>query len=356
MNTKIFDVIVIGGGQAGLAAGYHLRKTGLDYLILDGNRHAGGAWQRAWESLILFSPAAYSSLPGWQMPATEGYYPTRYEIIDYLSKYEARYNLPVKRPVEVKKVTKDGEVFVLQTGEGKYYSRTVISATGTWHKPYIPEYPGRTEFTGLQIHSAHYRNSDPFKGMKVLVVGEGNSGAQILAEVSKVADTTWVTQKKPKFLDKSINGLELFLHATNEYFARKRGEKYVTPAEMLGDIVMVPNVQEAFTRNVYQPHQPFKRFYQHGVIWDNGNKSPFDAVIWCTGFGYALDHLEPLDVIDQDGRIKTDGVRSSKEPGLWLVGYGNWTGFASATLIGVGRYAKRSVLEIVDYLGVEVNS
>jgi cation diffusion facilitator CzcD-associated flavoprotein CzcO len=172
-------VAVIGGGQAGLAVAYYLRRAGLDFRVLDSGDRPGGAWVHGWDSLRLFSPADYSSLPGWPMPpASRDGYPTRDEVIDYLTRYEARYGFPVERPMTVASVEHEGAHLRLRFDDGETRTaQAVVSATGTWSSPYIPDYPGRDAFGGDQLHSAHYRSPEPFRGQRVLVVGGGNSGA-----------------------------------------------------------------------------------------------------------------------------------------------------------------------------------
>ena len=348
MKQSTKDVIIVGGGQSALAVGYYLRKTNLDYLILDQQAQAGGSWPHYWESLRLFSPAQWSSLPGVLMPGGSDYYPNRDDTVRYLQRYEERYRLPIERPVTVESVRQAGDLFTLVTSQGEYRSRAVISATGSFQQPYIPSFPGQTGFRGTLLHSADYRTSEPFRGQTVLVVGKGNSGAQILAEVSQVADTTWVTLNEPEFLPDDISGRDLFDYASAAYQARKNGEAYTPPS--LGNIVMVPSVQEARRRKVYQSVRPFAEFTRTGVHWPNGKEKAVDAVIFCTGFRPALDHLEPLGVVEPNGKVLTRGTQAEKAAGLWLVGYGSWTGFASATLIGVGRSAKQTVSETVAYL------
>ncbi|HEX2206472.1 MAG TPA: ArsO family NAD(P)H-dependent flavin-containing monooxygenase [Longimicrobium sp.] len=347
---RTLDVAVIGGGQAGLAAGFYLRRTALSWAILDAQEGPGGAWTRTWDSLRLFSPARFSSLPGWLMPAGAEEYPSRGEAVDYLARYEARYQLPVERPVDVRAVRRAEEGFVLETDRGEWRASAVVSATGSWARPYIPDIPGRELFRGIQLHSAEYRAPDAFAGKRVLVVGGGNSGAQILAELSRVADTGWVTLADPTFLPDHVDGRYLFDQATELYRAQKEGRPPPPPAD-LGDIVMVPPVREARDRGVLRAVRPFVRMTERGVVWPGGREDAVDAVIWCTGFRPALDHLRPLGVVEPDGRVLVQGTRSVREPMLWLVGYGNWTGFASATLIGVGRGARATVEQIAAALG-----
>ncbi|MDO8408682.1 MAG: ArsO family NAD(P)H-dependent flavin-containing monooxygenase [Phenylobacterium sp.] len=345
-----YDVIVIGGGQAGLALGYFLRRTGLRFAILDGEPGPGGAWRHGWDSLRLFSPAQWSSLPGWPMPSAGEGYPKRDDVVAYLTAYEARYDLPVVRPSEVDFVRRGSDGLVVETCAAAWRTRAVVSATGTWRSPYWPPYPNQTLFRGVQIHSAQYQRPEPFAGQRVLVVGGGNSGAQILAEVSQVADTTWVTPEPPTFLSDEVDGRVLFERATARWQAQQGVGGDAPPPGGLGDVVMVEPVKAARARGVLNAVRPFRSFTEDGVVWDDGRETKVDAVIWCTGFRPALQHLTALDVIEASGRIAVEGTRAVKEPRLWLVGYGEWTGFASATLIGVMRTARDTAREIAEVL------
>jgi cation diffusion facilitator CzcD-associated flavoprotein CzcO len=342
-----FDVIVIGGGQSGLAVGYYLRRSNLRYIILDRETDPGGAWLHTWKSLKLFSPAQWSSLPGVIMKGGSHYYPTRDEAIGYLKNYETKYHLPVKRPVEVFQVSKEAGTFVVQTSGGLFYADAVVSATGTFANPYIPPVAGIEFFEGEVLHSSQYQSPDRFAGKKIAVVGEGNSGAQILAEVSAVTETIWITQKEPRFLADDIDGRYLFDAATQMYEAQKAGRRYTPPS--LGDIVMVDVVKEARSRNVLKSVRPFHQFTKNSLVWADGHTEKIDVVIFCTGFNAALKHLTNLGIVTKEGKVETSGTKAKEIEGLWLVGYGNWTGFASATLIGVGRTAKSTVDEIVNH-------
>lgn len=343
-----FDVIVIGGGQSGLAVGYYLRRSGLSYIILDNQKEAGGAWLHTWKSLRLFSPAQWSSLPGMIMTGGSDYYPTRDVTIEYLKSYESKYNLPIRREQRVVSVARVNDGFQIKTSNSIFLAKAVVNATGSFGKPYLPDFLGANEFNGNIIHSSQYQTPETFEGKRVAIVGEGNSGAQILAEVSKVTGTIWITKKEPRFLPDHIDGRYLFDAATQMYEAQKAGRQFKPPS--LGDIVMVDSVKEARGRKVLKSLPPFDYFTEDSLVWSDGHEEKIDVVIFCTGFKPTLQHVSNLNLVNADGKAETDGTRSKTVDGLWFVGYGNWTGFASATLIGVGRSAKKTVEEITEYL------
>jgi cation diffusion facilitator CzcD-associated flavoprotein CzcO len=345
MQHQQHDVVIIGGGQAGLAVGYYLRRTGLSFVILDAEEGPGGAWRHAWPSLRLFSPAKWSSLPGWIMSGGVDYYPSLNETLDYMTQYEQRYQLPIERPVWVTAVQRDEDGLTVQGSTGEWGAKAIVSATGSWRKPCIPEYPGRERFQGEQLHSADYNTPLAFAGKRVLIIGGANSGAQILAEVSQLAEVTWVTRSEPQFLPDEVDGRYLFDRASERYQALQSGAG-TTASDGFGSVVMVPPVKEARERGVLSSIQPFERFTETGVGWPDGSEEQIDAVIWCTGFQPALDHLAPLGVLNGNNEIEVEGTRSVHEPRVWLVGYGEWTGYASATLIGVGRSARATANQI----------
>ena len=317
-----------------------------------------------WPGLRLFSPATYASLPGWMMPAWDDAklgYPPRSHVVDYLTGYEDRYDLAVRHGVRVTSVARtgrDAEAFIVETTAGTVRAAAVVSATGTWSRPFWPVYPGAAEFAGRQLHAAAYDSPAHFAGQRVVIVGGGNSAAQILAEISgdtAVADTVWVTTRPPRFLPDDIDGRDLFAAATQRVQALREGRTN-DGVGGLGDIVMVPSVREARDNGVLKAQPMFTRFTPTGVAWADGSKAEADAVIWCTGFRPALRHLAGLGLRARDGHIPTvprdgaPGTEAAESPGLFLVGYGDWTGPASATLIGVGRTARDTAADILTRL------
>jgi putative flavoprotein involved in K+ transport len=354
-EPRAVDVLVVGGGQAGLASAFFLRRAGWapgdGYVVLDAGRRAGGAWQHVWPSLRLFSPPEYSSLPGWPMPRTAGSgFPPASHVVDYLTRYEARYGLPVHRPVRVLAVRRASSDprgrLLVETDGGAWSARAVISATGTWGRPFVPHYPGARTFAGEQLHSADYRGPEPFAGRRVVVVGGGNTAAQLLAELSLVAETTWVTLHPPRFLPDEVDGRVLFDVASARRRALDAGVEDSGGVRALGDVVMVPPVRAARDRGDLVAQPMFERLTASGVAYSDGTAVDADVVLWCTGFRPDLAHLAPLRLRTSGGHIPTVGTRARDEPRLHLVGYGDWTGPASATLIGVGRTARAAVDEI----------
>ncbi|WP_405421571.1 ArsO family NAD(P)H-dependent flavin-containing monooxygenase [Streptomyces erythrochromogenes] len=350
--TRHAGVVVIGGGQSGLAAGYHLRRLGIEHVILDAQAGAGGAWQHTWDSLRLFSPAAYSSLPGRFMPVQDGeVYPDAAHVVSYLADYEKRYELPVQRGAWVGAVHRDGDHLRVETDSGDWRARAVISATGTWTRPFLPSVPGRHEFRGRQLHTVQYLGPAEFAGQRVVVVGGGNSGAQIAADLAPSTELTWVTQRPPRYLADDIDGRALFDAATARRKALDAGSSDTGGVASLGDIVAVPPVRAARDAGLLHAEPMFTRLTAAGVEWADGTTAEADAVVWCTGFRPALAHFASLRLRGTRGHIATVGTRAADEPRLHLLGYGDLTGPASATLIGVGRPARDAAREIANLLG-----
>lgn len=276
------------------------------------------------------------------MPAIAAEYPRRYDVIRYLAEYELHLAIPVIRPAAVEAIRRDKDALMVHTTQGAVRARVVVSATGTWAHPATPALDGEKLFRGRLLHSAQYRGPDPFVGARVLVVGGGNSGAQIFAELEPLARATWVTLVPPHFLPDDVDGRVLFEHAHAQY-ADLKGSAAADP---FANVVVVPGIRAARQRGVLHAEPMFRRFTEHGVAWDDNRTEDVDAVIFATGFLPAVDHLAPLSVVASNGQVVVRGTRSLREPRLWLVGYGHWTGFASATLIGVGQSAKATVDEI----------
>jgi cation diffusion facilitator CzcD-associated flavoprotein CzcO len=294
-------------------------------------------------------------MPPWD-DAARGF-PTRDHVVDYLTRYEERYELAVQRPCPVTAVdrptTNDPtDPLVVRTTRADVSARVVVSATGTWTRPFWPHYPGADEFAGQQLHAARYRRPEDFTGQRVAVVGGGNSGAQILAEVSAITDTVWLTNRPPRFLPDEVDGRALFAAATQRVQALRDGTDH-PGVGALGDIVMVPSVRTARERGALNAIPIFSRLTPTGLAWPDGTHQDVDVIIWCTGFRPALRHLRGLRLGTAGGHYRLGGpagTQSLDEPRLHLIGYGDWAGAASATLIGAGRTARDTTRAVLDQL------
>lgn len=342
------DVAVIGGGQAALACSYHLRRHAIDHVLLDQQSGAGGAWRSTWPSLRLFSPSTYSSLPGWPMPPHPDTFPPVDHVLDYLRAYEKRYAVPVERPVTVIDVRAERDRLRVVTDTGELTARFVVNATGTWSAPFVPLVEGSSSFRGRQLHSAHYRGPADFAGLRVAVVGGGNSGVQITADLLGTAERVHlVSARRLRFLPDDVDGRHLFDRATAR--ARSANPSALEEA-FVGNIVALPRVREAREQGALRLRAMFDRMVPEGAVIGR-ERLDLDAVIWCTGYRPALRHLRSLRLRTSDGVPEVVDHRSVKDPRVCFVGYGDWTGPASATLIGVGRTAKALAATLARDLG-----
>ena len=192
MTDEQLGTVVIGGSQAGLAVGYHLAQRGLSFVILDENDRIGDAWRRRWDSLRLFTPGRYDGLPGMPFPGSPSSYPTKDEAADYLEAYARRFELPVRTGVKVGRLSKVGDRFEVICGEHTLFAENVVVATGAYHNPRVPPFARELDESIVQLHSKEYRNPSQIQEGGVLVVGAGNSGAEIAIELAR-HHQTWLS-------------------------------------------------------------------------------------------------------------------------------------------------------------------
>jgi hypothetical protein len=344
VSYREIDAVVIGAGQAGLSTAYHLRRDGVGFVLLDHAGGPGGAWRSRWDSLVLGRTHRIHDLPGMPLPAADPDVPASRVVADYFGAYERRFELPVRRPVDVRSVRRGDERLLVDTSAGGWAARAVVNATGTWERPYWPAYPGRASFTGRQLHTADYRSADEFAGRHVVVVGGGASATQLLAEISAVTSTTWVTRRPPVFRDGPF-GDELGRAAVAEVDRRVRAG--LPPGSVVSVTGLVPDeqVRAAMRRGALHRLPMFDRITPTGIAWDEpveGHRElAADVILWCTGFRPVLSHLAPLRLREPGGGIRVEDTRAVAEPRLFLVGYG-----PSASTIGAnraGRVAARGV-------------
>ena len=347
----VLDSVVIGAGQAGLAASYFLRQRGIDHVVLDANPHPGGAWQHRWASLSMADVHGVADLPASAAPAASRR-AANAVVPDYFGDYEQEQGLPVVRPVRVDRVDDDGDLLVVRSGDRAWRTRTLVNATGTWTRPFVPYYPGIGEFAGEQVHTAHYPGAEHFRGKRVLVVGGGASAVQFLGELAPVTDTLWVTRRPPVWRDDFDAAAGLAAVTAVEERVR-RGLPPSSVVSVTG-LALRPQEQEAARLGAYDRLPMFERIESDGVRWsaesgEEGRFEPVDAILWATGFRPAVDHLAPLGLRSREGGIALVPVRgnvqgattSVVDPRVQLVGYG-----PSASTIGAPRAGRQAALAI----------
>ncbi|WP_371606625.1 MULTISPECIES: NAD(P)-binding domain-containing protein [unclassified Streptomyces] len=350
-GTRELDVVVIGAGQAGLSAAYHLRRAGLgpdrEFVVLDHAPRPGGAWQFRWPSLTYGKVHGMHSLPGMELTGADDSRPSSEVIGGYFDAYEQRFGLRVHRPVEVSAVREgaDGRLLV-ETSEGVYATRTLINATGTWDRPFWPRYPGQETFRGRQLHTANYPGPTEFAGLRVIVVGGGASGTQHLMEIAEVAsETYWVTRRPPVFREGPFGEVQGRAAVAMVEERVRRG----LPPQSVVSVTGLPlndAVRRARDEGVLDRLPMFERITPEGVAWPDGRTVEADVILWATGFRAAVDHLAPLRLREPGGGIRVEETRAVRDARVHLVGYG-----PSASTIGAnraGREAVRSVTRLLD--------
>lgn len=352
VNSKgIFDCIVIGGGQSGLASAYHLQKEKLNFVILEAGATTSGSWTDYYDSLVLFSPARYSSLPGFRFPGDLDRYPSKAEVIEYLQQYADYFSFPIELLTVVERVTLEKSVFNIYTSEGTVYqSKSVIAATGSFRSPYIPQIEGIDLFKGKYIHVKEYKNVLPYTGMRVVVVGAGNSAVQIAYELSKVANVSLAARTPVKFAKQRLLGKDLHFWLKLSGFDRLPLGKYFGEPKVrsvLDDGMYV----EAISKGQFEQREMFKRFTEQGVVWGNGEHEKIDAVIFATGYKPQYKYLDQLGPEFKMGkRPSQKGGISQTVQGLYFVGLSWQYAHDSATLRGVGADARYVVKHLNRHL------
>ena len=348
------DVIIIGAGQSGLSMGYHLEQHGLRFVILDANERIGDAWRHRWDSLRLFTPARYDGLDGMPFPAPPDSFPTKDEMADYLESYAETFELPVVTGVRVERLWRNGDRYVVDTGRRRLEADQVVVAMAHYQRPKIPSFAGELSDEIVQLHSADYREPSQLKDGPVLLVGAGNSAAELAKELSP-HHRVWMSGPSTGTLPFRIAGL----------FGRLIGVRLVLKVLFMR-VLSVGNPLGRRLRPKLLGAGPLIRVLpkdlgQMGVErvgrttgTDNGKPRLDDDrvldvanVIWCSGFHPAFSWID-LPIFDDGGSPRHHSGVVDEAPCLYFVGLHFLHSMSSGMIHGVGRDARRLTRSIVE--------
>ncbi len=339
------DTVIIGSGQAGLAVGYHVARQERSFVILDANERIGDSWRQRWDTLRVFTPARYDGLPGWSFPAPGWSYPTKDDVADYLESYAARFRLPVRTGIRVDGLSRENGRYVVMSGPSRYEADNVVVATGGYQAPRIPSFAAELDPAIRQLHSSEYRNQSQIRDGGVLVVGAGNSGAEIALE-SSAGHPTWLSGRDTGQEPVRAGSLPDRLFTPPFWFLLSHVLTVRTPIgrkarnQLSGRGLPLARVRRKDLIRAAVERVPRvtgvrdgRPMLADGVVLDVAN------VIWCTGFVPDFSWID-LPVFDHDGEPRHERGVVRSDPGLYFVGLFFLSAGSSSLIGGVGRDAR----------------
>jgi putative flavoprotein involved in K+ transport len=335
--SQRFDVVVVGGGQAGLAAGYHLAKRNIDFVILDAYPHVGEAWRKRWNSLRLFTPARLDGLPGMPFPAPPSALPTKDEMAGYLEKYVEHHKLPVRLGLRVEALSHDGDRYVLLAGDRRFEADQVIVATGGHPTPRRPDFASGLDPNIVQLHSAEYRDPSQLQEGNVLVAGAGNSGAEIAMDAVQ-KHQVWLAGRPTGAVSPLFYSRPLWWSANKLLTVKTRmGQNMAAMARSKGTPLVRLREKDFAAAGITRA--PRVEGVESGMPrLEDGRRLDVKNVVWCTGFKHDYSWIKLPAVEDGHVPAHERGVVAS-QPGLYFVGLPFQFRVSSSLIDGVGTDA-----------------
>jgi putative flavoprotein involved in K+ transport len=342
------NTVIIGGGQAGLSTGYHLTRLGVPFVILEANARVGDTWRARWDSLTLFTPAGFSGLDGMPFPAARQSFPSKDAMGDFLEAYAAKFKLPVRTGVRVDRVTKEGNRYLVSAGDLRFDADNVVIAMASYQEPRIPAFARDLAPDMVQLHSKDYRNPGQLKPGGVLIVGAGNSGAEIAMDVARAGHSTWMSGRPTGHLPFRIDSL--FARVLTPFLFRVVFHRVLTVDTPIGRKAR-PKIISQGSPLIRQKPKDLAAAGIQQVPRTTGAKGGLPEladgrvlevtnVIWCTGFDTGMTWLE-RPVFEANGEPKHLRGLVAEEPGLSFVGLHFLYSMSSTMIHGVGRDAER---------------
>jgi putative flavoprotein involved in K+ transport len=354
-----FDVVVIGGGQAGLSVGYHLAQAGVRFVILDEHGRVGDSWRKRWDSLRLFTPAKFDGLDGMPFPARGNYFPAKDEMADYLEAYARRFQLPVRNGLRVERLFKLGSRYVVRAGAREFVAKQAVVAMAKYQRPNVPAYAAQLSREIRQLHSQDYRNLYQLRPGGVVLVGGGNSGADIAMECARAGHKTWMAGRdngQVPFRPESFWGRNFFgplvigfvfhhVLTVNTPMGRK-----ARPAALSKGVPLIRVKRSDLKCAGVERVARVAGVRDGRPLLEDGRTLDVANVIWCTGFHPGFEWID-LPVFDEQGDIEHRSGIVENQPGLYFVGLPFLHAMSSSMIHGVGRDAARIVTAIEARLG-----
>jgi putative flavoprotein involved in K+ transport len=347
-QTERINTVVIGAGQAGLSVGYHLKQLGVPFVILDAGKRVGDQWRQRWDSLRLFTPARYAGLDGMTFPAPPHYFPTKDEMADFLERYALTFQLPVQSATRVERVSRHGNGFLVSAGNRRFEAENVIIAMANYQRPRVPAFASELNPNIVQVHSFDYRNPSQLQAGDVLIVGAGNSGAEIAIETSRT-HKTWMAGRDVGHVPFHVDGVlaRIFLF---RIVLRLLFHRILTVATPFGRAVRpkVLHIGGPLVRTKPKDlaaagiaRVPRMAGVRQGLpVLEDGRVLDVKNIIWCTGFHPGFSWLD-LPVFGPNGDPRHERGVVTSQPGLYFVGLHFLYAFSSTMIHGVGRDAER---------------
>ena len=348
--SSVTDVVVIGAGQSGLAAARALLARGVSPVVLEAGDRAAGSWPCYYDSLKAFSPAGFNAMPGMSFPGDPDSYPARDEVADYLESYAAALGVEIRTGARVATVGKNDGEFVVVTADGRRLRAAgIVAASGSFSSPYRPAFPGQESFTGELTHVAHYRNPAPYPAKRVIVVGAGDSAAQVANELAPLARVTLATRHPLRFIPQRIGGKDVHHWLGETGFDSLPAEwlDKITGGSVITDSV---GIQKTLADGLLDVRQMFAGLDGDHVVWNQHERERADAVILATGYRPSLGYLRELGALDSAGAPLHAGGISTTQLGLVYLGLEYQRSFASNTLRGVGADAAAVIAPLVAWI------